>query len=93
MTLCVPDDLPAAAAAGELHAVLLRCRLTGATERDRFRVALNGAELLGVDPRTGEHAVNAAAGARPAGVARVRREWFALPLGPWLLAALTRIGL
>ena len=74
------DDLPAAAATNSLHAVLLRCRLTGVTELDRYRVRLNGLELLDAEHRC------------PAGVSSSRREFchFAETPSPCLLKHLLK---
>ncbi len=41
----VSDDLPRQEAAGRLHEVILRIRVTRVTERDRLRFRLNGSEL------------------------------------------------
>ncbi len=41
----ISDDLPRWAAVGRVHEVLLRARVIGTTEIDRFRFKFNGAEL------------------------------------------------
>lgn len=52
----ISDDLPRWAAAERLFDVVLRVRVTGATELDRYRIVLNNeAVLLDVDSVHGQH--------------------------------------
>ena len=78
MRLPVSDDLPRWEAAGRLHEVILRIRITRVTERDRFRFTFNGRELPADCLRRIDHVYQISA-------PRFRSHssyWFVFKLGP-----------